>query len=85
MNITREYALMQGYTIDDHSSPPVAYKGPRFSPTVWATTYTERETILIAAMKTAAAKLQSYNVTQKSYDIGRELYTALKEAGVDVD
>ncbi len=57
MNISRAYALAQGYTIDDHTNPPTAYKGDRFNPMVRATTYTERETILIEALFAVGARI----------------------------
>jgi hypothetical protein len=57
MNISRAYALANGYTIDDHTNPPTAYKGERFNPTVWTTTYTEREAILINALFAVGARI----------------------------
>jgi hypothetical protein len=32
-HISRDYAMKHGFTIDDDTKPPVAYKGPRFAPT----------------------------------------------------
>lgn len=29
---TKQQAISEGFTIDNHANPPVAYKGPRFSP-----------------------------------------------------
>lgn len=80
MNITRAYALANGYTIDDHCNPPIAYKGPRFNPHAWTTTYTEREEELIEVMKEAVrwSKINHYTAANL-------LKAALKDAGVDVE
>ena len=41
---TRQEAEAQGYTVDTHVYPWVAYRGPRFNPTEWHTVLTDKET-----------------------------------------
>ncbi len=36
-------AEAQGFTVDTHVNPPIAYKGPRFSPTAWMTLRVEED------------------------------------------
>ena len=50
-DITREDAIANGYIIDDHCYPPVAYKGARFAPDKWKETYTKLETELMAKLE----------------------------------
>ncbi len=48
---TRADFLKLGYTLDNHSMPNVAYKGPRFAPTEIIPILTEREEQMLEALK----------------------------------
>jgi hypothetical protein len=54
--LTQEEARAQGYTIDTTIYPHVAYKGPRFAPTVYCNCYTDLEADLLA-LRDAVEKL----------------------------
>ena len=82
MNITRANAIAMGYTIDDHCNPPVAYKGARFNPTAWVSTYTERETILIDTIVSAITLCEDVESPFGAADVMR---TGLDSAGVSAE
>lgn len=70
-----------GFTIDDHSSPPVVYKGPRFAPTEWHFTYTELEHELMTAMNASLKLLDNGDYLEAMHGLA----VALVNAGVRVD
>jgi hypothetical protein len=45
-----EQAMKDGYTVDRHCYPWVAYKGPRFNPTEWKHIRTDCECIAVDAL-----------------------------------
>jgi len=70
--VTRAEALAAGFTIDDHCTPPFAYRGPRFQPTETVRliqrpeqhyvleTLGGKQWVFIAPSDEAAAKMAEY-------------------------
>ena len=59
MRIHRQEATDQGFVIDDCCYPPFAYKGPRFAPSKFYSTYTPLEGKLLTALSGMYTILQA--------------------------
>ena len=76
-------AERQGFTLDEHCNPPVAYKGPRFDPDAWCyvesslSNYAQRVKDVVDKNK----ELQGFLRTQPILPVGlRELLKELDQA-----
>lgn len=54
----RQKAEKQGYTVDTHVYPWLAYKGPRFNPTFAQQIETDKESERLLALSAARNRLQ---------------------------